>query len=112
MVAGSGISKNSILSVHREPSGGLPARLSLEYEVDDQFAFWLVYLQLGVLTIRLRKFIDFLLKSTRLVPGLAQASAMTIDLPAFPAKHYSAEMANCCVERLPTYTLKDVIDAA
>ena len=60
-IAGAGISRNSLWSVHREIANGSLVRVLPEYRVNDQSALWLVYPKSNVLTVKVRTFIDFLL---------------------------------------------------
>lgn len=60
--AGSGISMNSLWSVHREIKQGRLVRVLPDYEIEDQSAIWLVYPKSNVLTAKVRVFIDFLLE--------------------------------------------------
>lgn len=61
-VAGTGISVNSMWSVHRELRDGALVQVLPDYRVNDQSALWLVYPQANVLTGKVRVFIDFLLE--------------------------------------------------
>jgi DNA-binding transcriptional LysR family regulator len=60
-MAGSGISINSMWSVHRELTQGNLVRVLPDYRLDRQTALWLVYPKSNVLTAKVRVFIDFLL---------------------------------------------------
>lgn len=72
-VAGSGISINSLWSVHRELAAGELVRVLPTYEVDDRSALWLVYLKSNVLTAKVRAFIDFLLERIGQAPPWLKA---------------------------------------
>lgn len=61
MIAGAGISVNSLWSVHRELRDGSLVRVLPDYESDDQPALWLIYPQANVLTLKVRTFMDLLL---------------------------------------------------
>jgi len=60
-MAGAGISKNALWSVHRQIAEGSLVRVLPDYKVDDQTALWLVYPKSNVLTAKVRIFMDFLL---------------------------------------------------
>ena len=64
-MAGAGISKNALWSVHREIAEGSLVRVLPDYKVDDHTALWLVYPKSNVLTAKVRVFIDFLLERLR-----------------------------------------------
>lgn len=60
-LAGTGISINSLWSVHREIAAGTLVRVLPDLEVDDQSALWLIYPQANILTLKVRALMDFLL---------------------------------------------------
>lgn len=72
-LAGAGISKNALWSVHRELADGSLVRVLPDYKVDDQTALWLVYPKSNVLTVKVRLFIDFLLEKFGDVPAWSEA---------------------------------------
>lgn len=72
-LAGAGISKNALWSVHRELADGSLVRVLPDYKVDDQTALWLVYPKSNVLTVKVRIFIDFLLEKFGNVPAWSEA---------------------------------------
>lgn len=61
-LAGTGISINSMWSVHRELAAGSLVRVLPTYRLDQETALWLVYPKSNVLTAKVRVFIDFLLE--------------------------------------------------
>ena len=68
-IAGSGISVNSLWSVHRELADGSLIRVLPDYRVDDRSALWLVYPKSNVLTAKVRIFIDYLMEEIGASPA-------------------------------------------
>ena len=68
-IAGTGISMNSLWSVHRELADGSLIRVLPDYEVDDRSALWLVYPKSNVLTAKVRIFIDYLMEEIGASPA-------------------------------------------
>ncbi len=60
--ASTGISINSLWSIHREIADGTQVRVLPDHDVDDRTALWLIYPESNVLTAKVRLFIDFLLE--------------------------------------------------
>lgn len=60
---GTGISLNSLWSVHNELRSGELVRVLSDWKADTQSALWLVYPQSNVISVKVRVFIDFLLQS-------------------------------------------------
>ena len=59
---GTGISLNSLWSVHSELRSGQLVRVLPEWQADTQSALWLVYPTSNVISVKVRVFIDFLLE--------------------------------------------------
>ncbi|MGR3515230.1 MAG: LysR substrate-binding domain-containing protein [Paracoccaceae bacterium] len=59
---GTGISLNSLWSVHNELRSGQLVRVLPEWQADTQSALWLVYPTSNVISVKVRVFIDFLLE--------------------------------------------------
>jgi DNA-binding transcriptional LysR family regulator len=72
-IAGSGISMNSLWSVHRELADGSLVHVLPDYRVDDRTALWLVYPKSNVLTAKVRIFIDYLLEKIGNAPVWTEA---------------------------------------
>lgn len=62
---GAGISLNSLWSVHNELRSGELVRVLPDWRADTQSALWLVYPQSNVISVKVRVFIDFLLRSVK-----------------------------------------------
>lgn len=71
-IAGVGVSRNSLWSVHREIADGTLVQVLPGYQVMDQSALWLIYPKSNVLTAKVRTFIDFLLDTVGNSPVWAE----------------------------------------
>ncbi len=60
--AGTGISMNSLWSIHQDVKDGSLVRVLPDYSIEDQSAIWLVYPKSNILTAKVRVFIDYLLE--------------------------------------------------
>lgn len=68
-IAGSGISINSLWSIHNELTAGSLIRVLPDYELNDRSALWLVYPKSNALTAKVRIFIDFLMEKIAVAPA-------------------------------------------
>lgn len=69
-VAGAGISRNSVWSVHRDLEEGRLVRVLPDHVLDDETGLWLLYPQSNVLSPKVRVLIDFLADWARKAPEL------------------------------------------